>query len=141
MQIEQSGRNDSEPHLMSTENATTHEPSRYLNDEGCQHPRRPNSRNGEGDPMGGVSEGGMTGKGSEVSQEASNDIWLQVQPQTPSSSVANPRKAGEVAGGVGSAHSSDDTRKKTTRKERADRRETASQMEAQTKAGNEQHLS
>ena len=68
--------------------------------------------------MGGVSEGGMTGKDSEVSQETSSDIWLQVQPQTPGTSVANPRKAGEVVGGVGAAHSSVDTREKTTREER-----------------------
>lgn len=118
MQIEQSGRNDSEPHPMSPDTETTHEPSRFLNGEGCQHPRRPNSRNGAGERMGGVSEGGMTGKDPGVSREPSGDIWLLTQPKTPGTSAATPRKAGGVAGGVGAVHSSDDAREKTTRAER-----------------------
>jgi group II intron reverse transcriptase/maturase len=67
--------------------------------------------------MGGVSEGGMTGKDSGLSREACDDIWLLTQPPTPNSSAATPRKTGEVSAGVGAAHSSVDTREKTTRGE------------------------
>ena len=118
MQIEQSGRNDSEPHPMSPDTATTSESSRYLNGEGCQHPCRPNSRNGVGEHIGGVSEGGMTGKDAGLSREACNDIWLLNQPKTPSTSAATPGKAGGVVAGVGAVHSSAEAREKTTRVER-----------------------
>jgi RNA-directed DNA polymerase len=117
MRIEQSGRNDSEPHPMSLDSATTREPSPCRKGEGCQHSRRPNSRYGVGERSGGVSEGGMTGKDSGVSREACDGIKLREQPQTPSASAAIPRKAGEATPGVGAAHSSVDTREKTTREE------------------------
>lgn len=118
MQIEQLGRNDSESHLMSPDNATTREPSPCRKGEGCQHPRRHNSRDGVDDHSGGVSGGGMTGKDSGISREACDDIWLHGQPQTPSTSAAIPHEAGGVITGVGVAHSSVDPRAKTTRGER-----------------------
>lgn len=119
MQVEQSGRNDSEPHLMSPDTEITHEPSRCLNGEGCQHPSaEQNSRHSLGERMGGVSEGGMTGKDCGLSREPCNDIWLLTQPPTPCSSPAAPGKAGGVVAGVGAVHSSDEAREKTTRVER-----------------------
>ena len=119
MQIEQSGRNDSEPHPMSLDTATTHEPSRYPNGEVCKHPSaETNSRHSLGERMGGVSEGGMTGKDPGVSRDTCDDVWLLTQPATSSPSEAIPRKAGKVIAGVGAVHSSDDARAKTTRAER-----------------------
>ena len=105
---------------INPENATTREPSPCRLGEGCQHPRRPNSRYGVGDRSGGVSEGGMTGKDSGVSRETSNGIWLLGQPQTPSSNATEPQEAGRANGGVRDIHSSVDPRDRTTREERRD---------------------
>lgn len=121
MQYEQSGRNDSEPHLMSLENITTSEPSRFLPGEGRRHPcAEHNSRHSLDERTGGVCEGGMTGKDSGVSRETCSDIWLQGQPEASGASAAAPRETGGVRGGVGDVHSSDDVRERTTRAERRD---------------------
>jgi RNA-directed DNA polymerase len=119
MQDEQSGRNDSEPHQMSLEIISTSEPSHFLSGEGRRHPSaEENSLHSLDERTGGVCGGGMAGKDSGVSREASADIWLHGRPETSGASTANPRKTGGVSGGVGDAHSSDDACDRTTRAER-----------------------
>ena len=98
---------------MSSENATTGEPSRYLNGEGCQD-RAGQSRKDIGPKSlrsdqraGGVSGGGGSGRADGLSGETcaggtSSDV------STSSSSAATPREAGWAGAGVGDLHSSGD---------------------------------
>ena len=108
---------------MSSENAKTGEPSRYLNGEGCQD-RAGRSRKDVGPKSlmsdqraGGVSGGGGSGRVVGLSGEtcdggASSDV------STSGPSAAKPREAGRAVAGVGDLHSSVDPADRTTAGER-----------------------
>ena len=93
-QTELSGRNDSEPHLMSLETANR-EPSRYLNGEGC-HAEQPNSQLGPL-TLGGVSEGDRTARADRVSRENSSGASA-TQPAVQGGNPTEPVKAAGVVG-------------------------------------------
>ena len=98
---------------MSSENATTGEPSRYLNGEGCQDwagqsrkdigPKSLMSDQRAGGVSGGSGPGRVVGLSGETCDGgASSDA------STPGTSVAIPRKVGGAVAGVGDLHSSVD---------------------------------
>lgn len=108
---------------MSSENATTGEPGRYLNGEGCQD-RAGQSRQDVGPQSlrsdqrtGGVSGGGGSGRGVRLSGETC-DGGASPDAPTSGTSAATPREAGRAVAGVGDLHSSVDPRDRTTRGER-----------------------
>lgn len=117
------GRNEGEPHRMSSDRATTSEPSRYLNGEGCQgragQSRKdigPQSSVG-GHRAGGVSGGGTLERVAGVSCETCGGGEPRGAP-TSGTSRAIPGEAGGAAAGVGDLHSSVDPAESKTAGER-----------------------
>ncbi len=97
---------------MSPDNATTGEPSRYLNGEGCKEKAEKQSELSQ--RSGGVSAGGMYGKGGRVRQETCGG-----GPEGPTAGTSREcGKAGLPIAGVGDLHSSVDARESITREER-----------------------
>lgn len=108
---------------MSSENATTGEPGRFLNGEGCQD-RAGQSRKDIGPQSlrfdqraGGVSGGGGSGRVVGLSGETCPGGWPSGD-STAGTSAATPRKAGRAGAGVGDLHSSVDLPDRTTGGER-----------------------
>lgn len=108
---------------MSSENATTGEPSRYANGEGCQD-RAEQIRKDLGSQSlmsdqraGGVSGGGGSGRVVRLSGETCDGGWPSGD-STSGPSAAKPREAGRAVAGVGDLHSSVDPADRTTAGER-----------------------
>lgn len=108
---------------MSSENATTGEPSRFLNGEGCQD-RAGQSRKDVGPQSlrsdqrtGGVSGGGGSGRVARLSGETCGGEG-PTGDSTSGSSAAKLREAGRAVAGVGDLHSSVDPADRTTAGER-----------------------
>lgn len=108
---------------MSSEIATTGEPSRYFNGEGCQD-RAGQSRKGVGPKSlmsdqraGGVSGGGGSGRVVRLSGETCRGGLPSGDP-TSGTSAATLREAGRAVAGVGDLHSSADPADRTTAGER-----------------------
>jgi hypothetical protein len=100
---ELSGRNESKPHLMSSEMAKSGKPSRYLNGEG-RHAASSNRQMGAVD-SGGVSEGDTTGRETKVSWEISGGEATKPQPPAQG---GIPSEAGRASREVGVFSSSDE---------------------------------
>jgi len=97
---------------MSPDNSTTGEPSRYLNGEGCKEKAEKQSELSQ--RSGGVSAGGMYGKGDRIRQETCGG-----GPEGPTAGTSRESgKAGLPVAGVGDLHSSVDARESITREER-----------------------
>ena len=108
---------------MSSESATTGEPSRYADGEGCQG-RAGQSRKDVGPKSlmsdqraGGVSGGGGSGRVVRLSGETCCG-GLPFGNPTSGTSAATPREAGRAVAGVGDLHSSADPADRTTAGER-----------------------
>lgn len=121
--FELESRNEGEPHRMSSETASTDEPSRYLNGAGCQG-REGQSRKDvgpqsliPGQRVGGVSGGGDPGRVIGLSRETCCEGPPTGGP-TSGPSRATPDKAGKLAAGVGDTHSSVDLEDRTNSEER-----------------------
>lgn len=108
---------------MSSESATTGEPSHYANGEGCQD-RAGQSRKDVGPQSLGADQrtGGVSGGGGLARVVGLSGETCPGGPpsggSTAGSSAATPREAGRAGAGVGDLHSSVEPRDRTTRGER-----------------------